>query len=391
MPNKLPKQKIKFSWLFKMAWRDSRKNRSRLLLFISSIVLGIAALVAVYSFKDNLQHDIDAQAKELTGADLVLDSRKGVSKAMQKMLDTLGDDRSQEKTFASMIYFKKGGGSRLVQMKALKGNYPYYGSIETIPLQAAAKFQSGRDALVDQTLMLQFDAKVGDSLKVGDISFKILGSLTKAPGQTGIAATVAPTVYIPMQFLESTNLIKTGSRINNKFYYKYNDATGIDEWVKKNETKLENEGFDADTVESRKEQTGRSFKDVNRFLALSGFIALLLGCVGIGSAIHVYIQEKLTAVATLRCLGLRSRHAFLIYLIQVFFIGLLAAILGAVLGTVIQFLLPIVSSRGNYHANFMVGCGTGNSSGHDHFCSFCTSITPIGSKNIALECDSCLV
>ncbi|NII81245.1 MULTISPECIES: ABC transporter permease [unclassified Pedobacter] len=342
MPKSLPKQSIKFSWLFKMAWRDSRKNRARLLLFISAIVLGIAALVAVYSFKDNLQKDIDSQAKELTGADLVLDSRKGVSKAMQKMLDTLGDERSQEKTFASMIYFQKGGGSRLVQMKALEGNYPYYGTIETIPLTAAKHFQSGRNALVDQTLMLQFNAKVGDSVKIGDLNFNILGTLTKAPGQTGIGASIAPTVYIPLQTLDKTNLIKTGSRINNKFYFRYNNPSKIDEWVKKQDSKLEKEGFDADTVESRKEQTGRSFKDVNRFLALSGFIALLLGCVGVGSAIHVYIQEKLSAIATLRCLGLKSRHAFLIYLIQVFFIGLIAAVLGAALGTGIQFLLPLV-------------------------------------------------
>ena len=342
MPNSLPKQSIKFSWLFKMAWRDSRKNRARLFLFISSIVLGIAALVAVYSFKDNLQKDINAQAKELTGADLVLDSRKGVSKAMQKMLDTLGDERSQEKTFASMIYFQKGGGSRLVQMKALEGNYPYYGTIETIPIAAANHFQTGRNALVDQTLMLQFNAKVGDSVKIGDLNFNILGTLTKAPGQTGIGASIAPTVYIPLQTLDKTNLIKTGSRINNKFYFRYNDPSKIDEWVKTQDSKLEKEGFDADTVESRKEQTGRSFKDVNRFLALSGFIALLLGCVGVGSAIHVYIQEKLGTIATLRCLGLKSRHAFLIYLIQVFFIGLIAAVLGAALGTAIQFLLPMV-------------------------------------------------
>ena len=342
MPNTIPKQRIQLLWLFKMAWRDSRKNRSRLFLFISAIVLGIAALVAVYSFKDNLQKDIDAQAKELTGADLILDSRKGVSKAMQKMLDTLGDERSQEKTFASMIYFQKGGGSRLVQMKALEGQYPYYGAIETIPVAAAKNFQSGRNALVDQTLMLQFKAKVGDSVKVGDLNFLILGTLTKAPGQTGISASVAPTVYIPLLYLDKTNLIKTGSRINSKFYFRYNNPSGLDEWVKKQDTKLEKEGFDAETVESRKEQTGRSFKDVNRFLALSGFIALLLGCVGVGSAIHVYIQEKLAAIATLRCLGLKARHAFFIYLIQVFFIGLIAAVLGAVLGTGIQFLLPWV-------------------------------------------------
>ncbi len=342
MPDSVSTPKIRLSWLLKMAWRDSRKNRSRLLLFISSIVLGIAALVAVYSFKDNLQRDIDGQAKELTGADLVLESRKGVSKAMQAMLDSLGDERSQEKTFASMIYFQQGGGSRLVQMKALEGKYPYYGSIETVPAEAAAHFQEGRNALVDQTLMLQYNAKVGDSVKVGDLNFKITGAITKAPGQTGIGASVAPTVFIPLKYLEKTNLIKTGSRLNNKFYFRYDDPTSVDAWVKKNEQKLEKEGFDADTVESRKEQTGRSFKDVNRFLALAGFIALLLGCVGVGSAIHVYIQEKLSAVATLRCLGLKSRHAFFIYLIQVFFIGLIAAVLGAIMGTGIQFLLPLV-------------------------------------------------
>lgn len=202
MHSTIPKQRIKLSWLLKMAWRDSRKNRSRLLLFISAIVLGIAALVAVYSFKDNLQKDIDAQAKELTGADLVLDSRKGVSNVMNNMLDTLGDERSQEKTFASMIYFQKGGGSRLVQMKALEGKYPYYGAIETIPVAAAKSFQSDRNALVDKTLMLQFNAKVGDSVKVGDLNFKILGTLTKTPGQTGISSSIAPTVYIPLQYLE---------------------------------------------------------------------------------------------------------------------------------------------------------------------------------------------
>ncbi|MFQ5448344.1 MAG: hypothetical protein ACE5FF_15575, partial [Saprospiraceae bacterium] len=46
------------NWLLKMAWRDSRRNRGRLLLFISSIVIGIAALVAINSFSGNLQKDI---------------------------------------------------------------------------------------------------------------------------------------------------------------------------------------------------------------------------------------------------------------------------------------------------------------------------------------------
>ncbi|WP_339610153.1 hypothetical protein, partial [uncultured Roseivirga sp.] len=59
-------------WLFLMAWRDARKSKSRLFLFISSIILGIAALVAINSFSENLKDDINGQAKELLGADLEL-------------------------------------------------------------------------------------------------------------------------------------------------------------------------------------------------------------------------------------------------------------------------------------------------------------------------------
>ncbi|WP_231465698.1 MULTISPECIES: ABC transporter permease [unclassified Pedobacter] len=336
------KNLVPISWIFKMAWRDSRKNRSRLLLFISSIVLGIAALVAVYSFKDNLQSDLDRQAKELTGADLIIESRKAINKQTEARLKNMGDDRATESTFASMVYFIKDGGSRLVQMKALQGNYPFYGTIETTPISAAKSFFNDQEALVDKTLMLQFNAKTGDSIIVGDLKFKIAGTLDKAPGQTGIAASVAPIVYIPLKYLDKTGLVKTGSRINYKFYYKFNSDDKLNEVVKSLQAKAEKEGLDIDTVAERKEQTGRSFRDLNRFLALTGFIALLLGCVGVGSAIHVYIQEKLSAIATLRCMGLRAWDAFYIYLIQVSFIGIIAALIGAVLGTAIQFLLPIV-------------------------------------------------
>lgn len=335
-------QKTSVGWLFKMAWRDSRKNRSRLLLFISSIVLGIAALVAIYSFKDNLQQDIDRQAKELTGADLIIESRKPVLPEVQKMLDQLGDQRAQERAFPSMIYFIKGEGSRLVQIKALNGNYPFYGDIETTPTSVASSFQKDRNALVDQTLMLQFNAKPGDSIKVGELSFAIAGTLIKAPGQTGISSTIAPIVYIPLKYLEQTGLTKIGSRITYRFYFQFKNAAVLEQTLKKLDPILEKEGLSVDTVESKKAETGRSFNDMSRFLALSGFIALLLGCIGVGSAIHVYIQEKLSAIATLRCLGLKARDAFLIYLIQITMMGSIGAILGAALGTLIQFSLPIV-------------------------------------------------
>ncbi len=336
------KRRLRVGWLLKMAWRDSRRNRSRLFLFVSSIVLGIAALVAIFSLGDNVRSDIDSQAKTLVGADLVIESNKKISSRIRPLLDSLGDQRSVERTFGSMIYFTKNDGTRLVQVRALEGDYPYYGTIETTPARAARTFRNNRQALVDKTLMLQYNAQVGDSIQIGDVTFAIAGVITKAPGRTGLSTTVAPPVYIPLKYLDSTGLIQKGSRIATSYYYKYNQPAEIAGVISDIEPRLDKEGLDYDTVEERKRNTGRAFEDFNEFLTLISFIALLLGCIGVASAIHIYIREKIASIAIMRCLGVNSIQAFLIYLIQIVGIGLIGSILGALLGIAIQQQLPAV-------------------------------------------------
>lgn len=336
------KSPINFSWILLMAWRDSRRNRSRLFLFISSIILGIAALVAIYSFEFNLRKDLDSQAKSLLGADLVIETNKSVKEESLSMLESLGEERSEERTFASMIYFPKNDGTRLVNVRALSGEYPFYGDIETSPAAASRSFRLGKSALVDKTLMLQFDIKPGDSIKVGEITFQIAGALNKAPGQTGFSASVAPVVYIPLSYLEGTGLSQKGSRITYNFYYKFSPDMDVQKLVKRLEPRLEKAELDYETIESRKENTGRSFEDLTEFLALVGFIALLLGCIGVASAIHIYIREKINTIAILRCLGASSGQSFLIYLVQIAGIGLIGSVIGALLGTLIQQFLPLV-------------------------------------------------
>ena len=336
------KRKINLAWLFRMALRDSRRNRSRLLLFISSIVFGIGALVAIYSFRYNIQNDINQQAATLIGADLTISGNKQPEDKLQKVLDKLGDDRSQERSFPSMVLFRKTFSTRLVQVKALEGKFPYYGELETTPVQAGRSFKTGKNALVDKTLMLQFNASVGDSVSVGNETFVIAGILNKAPGQTGIAAGIAPIVYIPLQYLNKTGLITVGSRINYSYYFKFNNKTDVEKLAKGMETQLDKAGFNYDTVEGKKEGTSRSFADLSRFLSLVGFIALLLGCVGVASAINIYIREKIRSIAIMRCMGVKASEAFLIYLIQITGIGLIGSVAGALLGTGIQYLLPLV-------------------------------------------------
>lgn len=333
---------VKWSWLFTMAWRDSRRNRSRLFLFISSIVLGIAALVAIYSFGYNLRADIDSQAATLVGADLVISGNRAPEKQIQPLLDSLGDSRSQERNFASMVYFTKSNDTRLVQIKALQGGYPYYGSIETTPVKASTDFKKGKYALVDVALMQQYKARVNDSLKIGKLTFKIAGVLNQAPGQTGLAAGVAPVVYIPMQYLDSTGLLGNGSRISYNYYYKFNGKTDVDKLADGLDDRLDKNSLHYETIQTRKDNTGRAFSDLNRFLSLVGFIALLLGCIGVASATQIYVREKVASIAILRCLGVKASEAFLIFLIQIAGIGLIGSVIGAFLGAAVQLVLPVV-------------------------------------------------
>jgi putative ABC transport system permease protein len=325
-----------------MAWRDSRRNHARLILLGSSVILGIAALVAVYSLEDNLRRNVDTQAATLLGADLEISGNRPANDTITKMMDSITTERSHQRSFASMIYFPKGNGSRLVDVRALEGPFPYYGELETIPANAQRTFRNHRAALLDRALMLQYDAKPGDSVQIGEETFTIEGALLKAPGQTGLSTTIAPVVYIPMQYLNETGLMQKGSRIGYRYYLKFNKPVNTDQLVQNIEQRLETEGYWHETIESEKQDTGRSFKDLTYYLEIVGLIALLLGCIGVASAIHIYVREKIPMIAILRCLGAKSSDAFLIFLLQITGIGVFCSLIGAALGALIQQFLPLL-------------------------------------------------
>lgn len=331
-----------FPWLFQMAWRDSRHSRPRLFLFITSVILGIAALVAIYSLGNNLHTEIEHQAARLLGADLEISGNQPSTPTIREILDSLGGQRSAQQSFASMILFTKTGDTRLTEIRALQGAYPYYGTLETEPVSAGQSFRNKQEALVDETLMLQYGAHIGDSVKVGNTSFAIAGKLKLAPGQTGLSASVAPVVYIPLQYMTQTDLAQKGSRISYRYYFRFNPSTDVEKLIEHLKPQLEANNLRYETIQSRKEDTGRSFTDLTRFLSLVGFIALLLGCTGVASAVHVYVKEKINNIAVLRCLGVKSSQAFLIFLLQITSIGCIGAIAGAALGVVIQQFLPLV-------------------------------------------------
>ena len=186
-----------------MAWRDAKASSLRLFLFTASIILGIAAVVSIQLFSENLKDNIKLQSKSLMGADYIIDSEQIPSERAQAIIDSLGPD-AFEVNFVSMISFPEHGNTKLVRVRALEGAFPFYGNIDTEPTIAAFNYQDSGGALVDVTLMLQFGIKPGDSIKIGAITIPISGSLKAIPGSTAMSAAVSPTVVIPYRFVEKT-------------------------------------------------------------------------------------------------------------------------------------------------------------------------------------------
>ncbi len=340
------------SFLPVLAWRDSRGARSRLVLYVSAMALGVAALVAIRSFGVNLERAVETQARDVFGSDLQVRRTIPFSKPQQALLDSLRDetraDVLREATFPSMARFPAAGQgegrARLSQVRALDGPFPLYGTAETTPRDAIDRFERSGGALVDATLMLQMDAQVGDSVQVGGRAYSIVGRVDAVPGQTDVAALVGPRVYVPLASLDST-LLGFGSRARFIFAYRFPPEAGqagTPEALAAATPRLDASGMRYDTAGEDQQQINEASGYLTRFLSLVGFVALLLGGVGVASSISVYVKEKAETVATLRCLGLSSGGVLGVYAMQAVALGLVGSILGAVLGVAVQRLLPVV-------------------------------------------------
>ncbi|HSP12734.1 MAG TPA: FtsX-like permease family protein [Salegentibacter sp.] len=333
--------KANFGWLLKMAWRDGKASGRKLILFMASIVLGIAAVVSIQSFGENLKDNIQLQSKALMGADFKIDSDSPPNERVIEIMDSLGGAQGKEIKFASMVAFEKSGATRLMQVRGIEGDFPFYGALETTPVTAAQEYQENGTALVDATLMLQLGIEAGDSIKIGDVRLAVAGALHSVPGSNAFFSSVAPPVVIPYRYIEESGLVQTGSRIDYEFYFKASPRTDLEKMDKELGPVLDLEDADLDTHTSTSDRLGRRYENFGKFLNLVAFIALLLGCVGIASAINIYIKEKLRAVAVLKCLGATKRQSFQIFLIQVAFMGLIGGILGTGLGLVLQQVFPL--------------------------------------------------
>jgi putative ABC transport system permease protein len=329
-------------WVWLMAWRDARHNFSRLFLFTASLVTGIAAVVSLDSLNNTIQNDINENARELLGADIVLKSDAEFEKEITQTVDSMPFESMFSVDMASMILFQNSGSSRLIKLVGFSKSFPLYGKVVTIPANSFDTIQMGRIAFLDESLASQYEVSSGDSIKLGTKYFAVAGVVHEIPGGGGILSTFTPSVYIGYSELKETGLIQYGSRVNYRMYLKGDNETAIKNAVEKLRPLTKKYGHGLDDVDEQKRDLGRAFQSIYRFFSLLAFVALILGCMGVASSVHIYAREKREEVAVLRCVGSSGWQAFNIYFIQIFLLGIFGSVIGSLAGLAIQQGIPLM-------------------------------------------------
>lgn len=325
---------------WRLAWRDAKPQWKSLLLYTSSMIAGIAALVAILSFRSDVLLTVDDQSKELLGADLEMDSNQPYPEEAIAFIDSIGGSDANSVEFNSMVLFKRNGSTRLSQIRAIEGPFPIYGTLESDPADAADRYKEEKFAIVEQSALNQYGVEVGDSIQVGNVTLEIGGALISVPGEAAAFSLIGPRVYIPKSVVEDSGLLERGSRVEYKQYFKIEDPEKVREIEEAFDPIGDKYRIRTETVEEEKEEFEEVVNNLSRFLGLIAFIAIMLGGLGVSSAVYVYIKRKSNTVATLRCLGITKEKILATFAIQISIMGLVGAFIGTGLGIFIQLYIP---------------------------------------------------
>jgi putative ABC transport system permease protein len=329
----------------RLALRESRYGFRRIGVYMGSITLGVAALVSIHSFRDDFARSVQEEADVLMGANARLSDDEPFTPEIAAIVDSLenaGVAAARVTTASSMVLAPGSGSVRLLQVRALGPGYPFYGGVVTHPGGRWGAHLEAGQVLVDPAVLTQLEVAVGDTIVVGRERLRIAATVDDLPTDIAYQAAIGPRVHISQETLARSGLIGFGSLARYEIYLRLPDLAERRAVRERHGEAFRTDGVRYRLAEEQAQSLANGVRFLGRFLALVGLAALLLGGVGVASAIHVYIREKRTSIAVLRCIGAGQSTAFLAYLIQAAGLGLLGAGAGAVLGVALQAVMPVV-------------------------------------------------
>jgi putative ABC transport system permease protein len=336
---------VHFSWATacKIAWRESRSSAFKFLFVILAVAVGVGSLTGVRGFSRAFHDMLLDQARTLMAADLSLRVFELPTPQQTAAMDALaksGIDRTWITETVTMASIGAAKPPMLVSVKAVDPTkYPFYGEIRLSPPAPLSKALTSDTVAVSDEVLLRLNLKVGDTIRLGGQPFRIVGEVTYEPDRMLGSLNIGPRVMITRDGLERTGLMMPGSRAAERFLFRLSPGSPGIEQTRTSLKAAFPDALIADYRESHPIIT-QGLNRATTFLSLVSLITLIIGAIGVGTAMRAHIQQRMDSIAIMKCIGARSSHVMRIYLLQTIALGLAGGLVGVVFGLVVQRAFP---------------------------------------------------
>jgi putative ABC transport system permease protein len=339
----------------KIAAREMRSSRGKFFFVLLSVAIGVAALTGVRGFSASFRTTLLLRARSIMAADLSARTFQQLTPEEQRSVDSVRATGVQTSTVVEMISMASSPTSPdplLVSIKAVDpALYPFYGNVDLAPTLTLPAALTPTTVAVGEDLLLRLNAHVGDSLKLGNQTFRIAASVVNEPDRLSSSFTVGPRVLLSRAALQSTGLLAPGNRANERVLFKLpTPASGqpvSDATVASLKTQLVAALPEAQVTDYRESSPAitNGLDAATSLLSLMSLVALVLGAVGVAMAMRAHLQQRLDTIAIMKSLGARSSQIIKIYLLQTLFLGILGGLIGVAGGVAVQLAFPLVIGK----------------------------------------------
>ena len=329
---------IDFLWLY----REILHRKFYYTLIIINLSLGLIGYFTIESFRYSIESYGKSQRKNILGADLSVSARRPLSPQEE---EAVGKAQTQAKrttevySFFAMTVYKDR--SKLSLAKVIGDGFPLYGDLKLEKGSRALSEAKNEPYLwLEPELAAFLGATVGEKIKIGNLWFTMAGVVLKDSTAAFRFGGIAQRAYFHSKWLEQTGLIQFGSTFTRTRLFQLNSDEEAKSLAKILSDSIQDLAIQVETADEVAQESLRPLQYLIDFLGLVGIVALLLSVLSSSYLLRVFINEQITSIALLNCLGISSFKILRIFLIRSVLIGLLcvlfagfgASLLGPALG-----------------------------------------------------------
>ncbi|MEO9167984.1 MAG: FtsX-like permease family protein, partial [Aestuariivirga sp.] len=318
---------------FKLALRNLRSGLRGFWILLSCLTLGVSAIAIIGSLAASIQHGLVEQGQQLMGGDVEFSLTQ--REATPDELSFLQKQGEVSHVVTMRAMAQGSGASTLVELKAVDPVYPLFGKLEL-----ASGDQTG--AVVEPLLLQRLNLKVGDSIKLGQGTFKISGVIDHEPDRIAGGFVLGPRVLISQDELKATGLVQPGSLVNYNYRIKLpGNATLAQDKVVLDLAKAQfpTAGWRGRATDKAAQGADEFVGKLASYLTLVSIAALVVGGAGIANAVSAFVARRQSSLAILKSLGASTTDAIAISLIEILLVSLVGLCVALVLGAVTPYVV----------------------------------------------------